>query len=390
MSRLMSSGLRQQALAPTASPKRRRPLPFPLHPTSRAAAATSVPPRRRQFSTAAPVSAAAAAAASALLSRFAGQTRTAAQVLDGNQLQKLSLTLNRRALYPGLDVGARPPPDGTAVPRGYHLVYFTPGGVEDAGEGEGGGELGADGSGTAFNAPAPFTRRMWAGGQMRWVDGASAEGGGGGGGLRVGDEVEERTRLLAAVPKRSRDGSEMVLVEVEKEFLGPRGLALVDRRSWIFRPEATGASPAAERPLRDAVIRGPSTVRDVKQDGAYPQRHLRWSPVGLFRFSALTFNGHKIHYDPTWSTTVEGHPACVVHGPLNLINMLDYWRDHCGGDNGRVREITYRATAPLYAGETYQISGKRVTHEAGDEDSKWEVLVEKDGKVCMKANILAK
>ncbi|KAJ2969778.1 hypothetical protein NUW58_g9898 [Xylaria curta] len=178
----------------------------------------------------------------------------------------------------------------------------------------------------------------------------------------------------------------MVLVRVEKEFWGPRGLALVDERSWIFRPEATDASPAAERALRDAVVRGPSTVTDVPRDGAYPQRYLRWSPTGLFRFSALTFNGHKIHYDPTWSAAVEGHPACVVHGPLNLINMLDYWRDHCAGGTREVREISYRAVAPVYAGETYEISAAGAKDAA--DGSRWEVLVSKDGTTCMTGDIL--
>ncbi|TGJ82856.1 hypothetical protein E0Z10_g5914 [Xylaria hypoxylon] len=284
-------------------------------------------PRRHQSTTA-------AEAAASLLSRFEGKTRTATQVLDGNQLQKLSLTLG--------------------------------GGVED--------ELGLDGTDASYNAPAPFSRRMWAGGRMQWL-GHGVE-------IRVGDQVTEETRLVSATPKRSRDGGEMVLVLVRKEFCGPRGLALVDERSWIFRPETMVTSPAAEGKLREAIIRGPSAVKDVPQDGAYPQRQLRWSPTGLFRFSALTFNGHKIHYDPTWSTAVEGHPACVVHGPINLISMLDYWRDHCAAEGRGVKEISYRAVSPIYAGEMYGISAE----ETGE--SRWEVLVRKEGKACMSGQIL--
>ena len=116
----------------------------------------------------------------------------------------------------------------------------------------------------------------------------------------------------------------------------------------------------------------------------YPKRELRWSPTGLFRFSALTFNGHKIHYDPTWSAAVEGHPACVVHGPINLISMLDYWRDHCAAPEHRtIKEISYRALEPIYAGETYDISAEKVG------DDTWEVLVRKEGIVCMRGEILA-
>lgn len=165
----------------------------------------------------------AAEAAQHILQNFRGKTKTCRQVLDGHQLQKLSLTLNRKSLHPGLDVSLEPPPPGTPLPPGYHLAYFSPAAVEQ--------DLGADGTDKTFNAPAPFSRRMWAGGEMNWVEGVP---------LRVGEEVEERTRLVAASPKRSRrDGSEMVLVAVEKEFWGPSGLALVDKRSWIFRPPPT-------------------------------------------------------------------------------------------------------------------------------------------------------
>jgi hydroxyacyl-ACP dehydratase HTD2-like protein with hotdog domain len=76
--------------------------------------------------------------------------------------------------------------------------------------------------------------------------------------------------------------------------------------------------------------------------------------VTLFRFSALTFNSHKIHYDKEWCQKVEGHRDCVVHGPLNLVNIVDFWRDIDGG-SALPKRITYRATSPLYAGEKYRI-----------------------------------
>lgn len=105
----------------------------------------------------------------------------------------------------------------------------------------------------------------------------------------------------------------------------------------------------------------------------------------MFRFSALTFNGHKIHYDEAWSRGVESHPGSVVHGPLNLINMLDYYRDVCS--DVAVGEISYRAVAPLYAGQTYDVRASSMPLEG--QDKTWEVLVERNGKACMKGNILA-
>ncbi|KAI7765509.1 hypothetical protein LZL87_007260 [Fusarium oxysporum] len=308
-------------------------------------------------------------AASHLLETFSNKSIIRRQFLDANQLQKLALILNRPTLN-GKDVSEQPPIEGTPVPPGYHLVYFTPNGTES--------ELGADGSDTTYNASKPFTRRMWAGGKMTWASDMS---------LRVGDQVEERTRLLSATPKKSRSAGEMVLVEVEKEFWGPKGLALTDRRSWVFRPEIDpSAVREAPKPL-EYVVRGPSLIRDMgAKSEDYPIRELRWSPVGLFRFSALTFNGHMIHYNQDWTRNVEGHPAEVVHGPLNLINLLDYWRD-IHGNGQSPGGITYRAMSPLYAGQTYNIRTSATKEAEGKKT--WDVLVEKDGTVCMKSEITA-
>lgn len=87
------------------------------------------------------------------------------------------------------------------------------------------------------------------------------------------------------------------------------------------------------------------------------RRSFIWSPVGLFRFSALTFNAHMIHYSKPWCDDVEELPGLVIHGPLNLINMLDLWRDSFG-KTGQIlpRTISYQAKAPLFAGQSYSIS----------------------------------
>jgi hydroxyacyl-ACP dehydratase HTD2-like protein with hotdog domain len=150
-------------------------------------------------------------AAEKLGSVFESKTSIRKQVLDANQLQKLCLTLGRRELD-GVDISETPPKVGTPVPPGWHLVYFTPNGLES--------DLGADGTDRTFNSPAPFTRRMWAGGRMRWQ----------GAPLRVGDEVEERTKFVNATAKTNKAGREMIIVEIEKEFWGPNGLSLVDQR----------------------------------------------------------------------------------------------------------------------------------------------------------------
>lgn len=135
------------------------------------------------------------------------------QLLDANQLQRLGQTLGRREFLRGSPVGRDTPVKGTPLPPGYHLVYFTPSAFES--------ELGSDGSDRTFNPPPPFTRRMWAGGDMVWSRYNL---------LRVGDVVTETTRVVKADPKRMHDGTDMIVVGVEKTFKNENGTALVDRR----------------------------------------------------------------------------------------------------------------------------------------------------------------
>lgn len=221
---------------------------------------------------------------------FAGKSTIQRQLIDGNQLQKLSLTLGRTTIGDH-DVTERPPPAGTPVPAGYHLVYFTPNGLET--------ELGADGSDRTYNAAAPFSRRMWAGGHMTWP--TTSEGGGKAPLMRVGDEIEERTKLLNATPKKSRSAGEMVLVEVEKEFWGPQGLALVDNRSWIFRPEVDPTAKAADPPAASRTIKGPTVINYIQDAGScmYPlilPFETADFLIGIQRFRPESFAGPQSGY----------------------------------------------------------------------------------------------
>jgi hydroxyacyl-ACP dehydratase HTD2-like protein with hotdog domain len=297
-------------------------------------------------------SASAANACSELLFRFSNtpvSTRT--QLLDANQLHLLSLTLGRTP------TSFTPPKPGTPIPPGHHLVYFTPSILES--------ELGLDGTDRTVNPLAPFTRRMWAGGELSWEkDEASL--------LRVGQEVTEVTRLLSAEPKTLKSGDEMLVVGVEKTFSNASGMALIDKRNWVFQREITPDNPAkvAPKPQEKALPEG-SHTRDFCQ-----------TDTSLFRFSALTFNAHKIHYEKEWCREVEGHRSAVVHGPLNLINMLDFWRDTSrSGDMGAVpRGIAYRAMSPLYVGEAYRILLHR-----GDQEGEWRAEIwDSFGKQSMK------
>ncbi|KAL1881001.1 hypothetical protein Plec18167_003542 [Paecilomyces lecythidis] len=324
----------------------------------------------------------AASVSSSFLSKFTSlgpQPRT--QVLDGNQLQLLSLTLDRPTLYadsPHLS-NAAPPPAGTPLPPGYHLVYFTPAFLE--------GELGADGTDRSYNPDSPFTRRMWAGGEVRWPrkDGGVLNP------LRVGQEVRETTKVLSAEPKVVRKtGEEMVVVGVEKTFENEDGVAVVDRRNWVFRKALPTDGPK-HNPPQPCVGVSPSQSppEPSSPTSKVHSRSLKQTPVTLFRFSALTFNGHMIHYSLPWAREVEGHKSIVVHGPLNLISILDFWRD-VRGRGGKLDEfsvvpesISYRATSPLYADEEYRI----FLDEDGKEGKVQ--IYSPTGDVAMKAEIKA-
>lgn len=178
---------------------------------------------------------------------------------------------------------------------------------------------------------------MWAGGSLRWNKSTP---------LKIGDEVTEKTTVRSAVAKKTKSGEEMVVVGVEKEFSTPDGgVALTDSRNWIFRPAITTPLPLGEAPETTKPFPEAKYFRDYEH-----------SATTLFRFSALTFNGHKIHYSVPWCREVEGHRGLVVHGPLNLLLMVELWREVVG--EGKVvvpKSVEYRATHPLYAGEPYRI-----------------------------------
>jgi hydroxyacyl-ACP dehydratase HTD2-like protein with hotdog domain len=291
---------------------------------------------RRLFTSSARVHSAAAEACSELLTRFNdAPISTDIQLLDANQLHLLSITLNRSP------TSSTPPANGTPIPPGHHIVYFTPSIIES--------ELGLDGTDRTVSPLAPFTRRMWGGGELKWTRESKAL-------LRVGQKVRETTKLISAVPKTLNSGREMLVVGVEKTFENDYGIALIDQRKWLFQPALKPKKNPAEAPE-------PPLASDTKP---FPNgevvRDFCQSDTTLFRFSALTFNAHKIHYHPGWCREVEGHRNVVVHGPLNLINMLDLWRDTAKkGDAEAVPcSIAYRAMKPLYVGEPYRLLLERL------------------------------
>ncbi|KAL9115366.1 MAG: hypothetical protein Q9227_000687 [Pyrenula ochraceoflavens] len=289
-------------------------------------------------------------------------------LLDQNQLRLLALTLNREHLHkPGLKANLEhsPPKHRTPVPPCYHLAYFTAPFLENT--------LGYDGTDKSFNPRAPFTRRMWAGGSVSWPGAKD------GNYLRVGDKISETTKVLSSEPKViEKTGEPMLVVGVEKTFETTKGVAVVERRDWVFREAFDPENPPKIEPR-------PAAKNEEELLQGDNVRKFCQTPVSLFRFSALTFNAHKIHYSEPWCQQVEGHRTTVVHGPLNLINMLDLWRDMRGDEPGLYpKKISYRATSPVYMGEGYRI----IVEPDKDKDNLVECrVVSDDGTLCMRGEI---
>ncbi len=208
-------------------------------------------------------------------------------------------------------------------------------------------ELGDDGHPTAgpFQPPMPDRRRMFAGGRVRFAEP-----------LRFDDQVTRRSTLVAATPKTGRSG-EMVFVTVRHEYLRDGAVAIVEEQDFAYRSQ-----PAGER--RALALAGPA------EDGeqvAEPAWRVRVEPDAamLFRFSALTYNTHRIHYDHPYVTAVEGYPGLVVHGPLLALLLLELPRRFA--PDRAVRSFAYRLRSPVFAGAAVEAVGTAGNGEVGQE-----------------------
>lgn len=191
-------------------------------------------------------------------------------------------------------------------------------------------ELGPDGHPTRnlVLPPVPLPRRMWAGGSVETFDP-----------LRVGDRTVRVSTIADVVRKEGRTG-ELWFVAVDHEYSTGRGLALRERQNIVYRAAAV---PGGEH-SRSAP---PAPPRPRAAHWTVPT-----SPVLLFRYSAITFNGHRIHYDYPYVTEVEGYGGLVVHGPLQAALLLNLAAAQSGRAPAR---FTYRAVAPAIAGGEIEV-----------------------------------
>jgi 3-methylfumaryl-CoA hydratase len=231
------------------------------------------------------------------------------------------------ALAATLDHAEAPVPDGTPLPPLWHWLYFLPLHRASA--------LGPDGHAQrgGFLPPVPLPRRMWAGSRFQFVMP-----------LRVGDAVTRCSTVEDVQVKAGRSGP-LVFVTVRHEL------------------QADGAAEPALREWHDIVYRAARQAGDAEPvpqpapTGAAWQRELLPDDVLLFRYSALTFNGHRIHYDRRYVTEVEGYPGLVVHGPLIATLLLDLLQREQPG--ARVLDFRFKALRPSFDGRPLRLNGQR-------------------------------
>ncbi|MET3906114.1 3-methylfumaryl-CoA hydratase [Bradyrhizobium sp. S3.3.6] len=211
--------------------------------------------------------------------------------------------------------------------------------------------LGPDGHPTrgGFLPPVPLPRRMWAGGEIAFLQP-----------LRVGDE-STRTSRIADVQVKSGSTGTLCFVAVEHSISSPRGVAIRERQDIVYR-EMTGSAPA--------------TAKAPPPKAQHREIHVS-DPVLLFRYSALTFNGHRIHYDRDYVTRVEGYPGLIFHGPLQAALIIEMAAKLRSGKPPKT--FTYRGLQPLFEGSEFSINA----NETADGMELW--IANAEGQPTMKA-----
>ena len=244
-----------------------------------------------------------------------GRSEQRDDVVTAAPLNACAATLDRD------DPDARP---GTEVPPLAHWLFFLPAARQSL--------LGPDGHPQrgGFLPPIALPRRMWAGGRLTFHHP-----------LQVGDGIVRTSRITNVDAKSGRSGT-LAFVTVRHDITNARGLAITEEHDIVYRDApAAGAAPPAP-PL-------------AATDEAFKRRIVP-DPVLLFRYSALTFNGHRIHYDRSYVTEAEGYPGLIVHGPLIATLLIDLLRRE--RPEARVHRFAFTAKSPLFDLHPFEVCGR--------------------------------
>lgn len=248
------------------------------------------------------------------LRSWIGKTETHHDIATAFPVAALAATLDRKDPSPKT---------GDVIPHSGHWLYF----LETAPN----AELGHDGHPKrgGFLPPVSLPRRMWAGGR---IDFRAP--------VRVGDPISRESEILSVEAKSGKSG-DLVFVTVRHTVKAGSTTAIVEEHDIVYREAAKpGEAAPAGKPA-------PQT--------APWRRELQANEAVLFRYSAITFNGHRIHYDIDYCRKNEGYPGLIVHGPLQTTLLLDLCRR---SDPRPVRTLDYRATHPVFHQETFSVNGQ--------------------------------
>ncbi|MDL1859678.1 acyl-CoA dehydrogenase [Betaproteobacteria bacterium PRO7] len=269
-----------------------------------------------------------------------GRSETDEEVALRAPALRLAATLDRADLIAKLQ--AR---DAT-LPPCWHWLYFLPRALQST--------LGADGHPVrgGFLPPLALPRRMWAGSRLEFRAPIAF------------GAVLARTSTIASVENKSGRSGALTIVTVRHEIRADDRPALVDEHDIVYREAPQRGAPA------------PAQSEEVPRRAQF-RRTVVPDPVLLFRYSALTFNGHRIHYDRGYATEVEGYPGLVVHGPLQATLLLDLLDRELPA--ARVARFAFRALAPLFDTAPFDVCGA----PEGDRVRLW--TQGPDGRIAMDA-----
>jgi 3-methylfumaryl-CoA hydratase len=253
------------------------------------------------------------------LDSYIGRQERRTDRLDRHRIANLAALLDA-------DVDAIAP--NGALPPLAHWLYFNSWARQS--------ELGSDGHPKrgGFMPPLTLPRRMFAGGRLVFHQA-----------LRV-DENAERVATITAIKPKTGASGELVFVTVKHEIFGPRGLAIEEEQDIVYRGDPPAGAPSSAASKDDAAPVGADAV----------VTRVEPTPVMLFRFSALTDNGHRIHYDWPYVTKTEGYPGLLVHGPLQAMLLTDLLRRNF---SGTIARFSFQARRPLFDTAPFECVGWR-------------------------------
>lgn len=213
---------------------------------------------------------------------------------------------------------------GDALPLLWHWMFFRPTIAQSL--------IGQDGHPVkgSFLPDLGLPRRMWAGGRLRFLTP-----------LTIGEAITRESRVRNVTEKSGRSGK-LSFVTVAHQIRSANALAIDEEQDIVYREPATPGMPAP----------APTAAPDTEQW----HREVTPTEVLLFRYSALTFNGHRIHYDKPYAIETEGYPNLVVHGPLIATLLIDLLRRH--ESRATVLDFSFKAMRPSFLGNTISLCGQ--------------------------------